>query len=166
MLPKKVITLLHPDEHKPHYIRSTTFMDGLNQAGDAFARRFRVTKPGMKRAHWAEDETRLKEKLVMIKQNPSFGVTSAHKYVGISNIGCRGLSVQSGLPSTGEDNARLSRLRGAAFLCFAPCCSHRSETCLLTATPAVLWHREGYDAIQTKASTHNHIFRRTWIFDR
>ncbi|CAG7931422.1 unnamed protein product [Penicillium olsonii] len=63
MLPKKVITLLHPDEHKPHYIRSTNFMDGLNQAGDAFARRFRVTKPGMKRAHWAEDETRMKEKL-------------------------------------------------------------------------------------------------------
>ncbi|CAG8191601.1 unnamed protein product [Penicillium salamii] len=66
MLPKKVITLLHPDEHKPHYIRSTTFMDGLNQAGDAFARRFRVTKPGMKRSHWAEDETRLKEKLASV----------------------------------------------------------------------------------------------------
>ena len=39
-------------------------MDGLNQAGDTFARRFRVTKPGMKRAHWAEDESQLKQKLV------------------------------------------------------------------------------------------------------
>lgn len=66
MLPRKVIALLHPDEDKPHYNRSTTFMDGLNQAGDAFSRRFRVTKPGMKRAHWAEDETLLKQKLVSL----------------------------------------------------------------------------------------------------
>ena len=69
MLPKKVITLLHPDEHKPHYIRSTTFMDGLNQAGDAFTRRFRITKPGMKRAHWADDETQLKQRLVRITKH-------------------------------------------------------------------------------------------------
>lgn len=40
-------------------------MDGLNQAGDAFARRFKVTKPGMKRAHWAEDEAQLKQRLVI-----------------------------------------------------------------------------------------------------
>lgn len=39
-------------------------MDGLNQAADVFTRRFRVTKPGMKRAHWAEDEPQLKQKLV------------------------------------------------------------------------------------------------------
>lgn len=39
-------------------------MDGLNQAADAFTRRFKVTKPGMKRAHWAEDEYQLKQKLV------------------------------------------------------------------------------------------------------
>jgi xeroderma pigmentosum group C-complementing protein len=69
MLPKKVITLLHPDEDKPPYIRSTTFMDGLNQVGDAFTRRFRVTKPGMKRAHWVENETQLKQKLVHISSH-------------------------------------------------------------------------------------------------
>lgn len=39
-------------------------MDGLNQAAEAFTRRFRVTKPGLKRAHWAEDEMQLKQKLV------------------------------------------------------------------------------------------------------
>lgn len=39
-------------------------MDGLNQAADAFTRRFQVIKPGMKRAHWAEDELQLKQKLV------------------------------------------------------------------------------------------------------
>ncbi|KAJ5129635.1 uncharacterized protein N7515_005674 [Penicillium bovifimosum] len=69
MLPRKVIALLHPDENKPHYTRSTTFMDGLNEAGDAFTRRFRVTKPGLKRAHWAEDETQLKKKLESIMSN-------------------------------------------------------------------------------------------------
>ncbi|CAG7938067.1 unnamed protein product [Penicillium nalgiovense] len=68
-LPRKVVTLLHPNEDKPHYSRSTTFMDGLNQAGDAFARRFRITKPGMKRAHWAEDESQLKQKLESIMCN-------------------------------------------------------------------------------------------------
>ncbi|KAJ5383837.1 Rad4 beta-hairpin domain 1 [Penicillium concentricum] len=68
-LPRKVIALLHPDEGKPHYSRSTTFMDGLNQAGDAFTRRFRVTKPGMKRAHWAEDESQLKQKMESIMSN-------------------------------------------------------------------------------------------------
>ncbi|KAJ5583287.1 hypothetical protein N7535_001907 [Penicillium sp. DV-2018c] len=69
MLPRKVIALLHPDDHKPSYTRSTTFMDGLNEAGDAFARRFRVTKPGMKRAHWAENETQLKKKVESIMSN-------------------------------------------------------------------------------------------------
>lgn len=39
-------------------------MDGLNHAADAFTRRFQVTKPGMKRAHWAEDESQLKQQLV------------------------------------------------------------------------------------------------------
>ncbi|KAJ5405166.1 hypothetical protein N7465_006450 [Penicillium sp. CMV-2018d] len=68
-LPRKVMALLHPDEDKPHYSRSTTFMDGLNQAADAFTRRFQVTKPGMKRAHWAEDESQLKQKLESIMSN-------------------------------------------------------------------------------------------------
>ncbi|KAJ5316784.1 hypothetical protein PENANT_c016G10953 [Penicillium antarcticum] len=63
ILPKKVIALLHPDEDKPSYNRSTTIMDGLNQAADAFARRFKVTKPGMKRAHWSEDQIQLKQKM-------------------------------------------------------------------------------------------------------
>ncbi|KAJ5773255.1 hypothetical protein N7457_008151 [Penicillium paradoxum] len=69
MLPRKVIALLHPDENKPQYSRSTTFMDGLNQAGDAFTRRFQVTKAGMKRAHWAEHETQLKQKMESIMSN-------------------------------------------------------------------------------------------------
>ncbi|KAJ5164239.1 uncharacterized protein N7500_006069 [Penicillium coprophilum] len=68
-LSRNVVALLHPDEGKPNYSRSTTFMDGLNQAGDAFARRFRVTKPGMKRAHWVETETQLKQKLKSIMSN-------------------------------------------------------------------------------------------------
>ncbi|KAJ5495862.1 hypothetical protein N7539_000978 [Penicillium diatomitis] len=61
MLPRNIINLLHPDETKHKVTRSTTFMDGLHQAGDRFARRFRVTKTGLKRAYWAEDPIQLKE---------------------------------------------------------------------------------------------------------
>lgn len=64
MLPKKIIALLNPDEDKPQFTRSTTFIDGLNQAGDIFGRKFRVTKPGLKRAHWAEDQEQLKQRMV------------------------------------------------------------------------------------------------------
>jgi xeroderma pigmentosum group C-complementing protein len=66
MLPRKIIALLNPDEDKPQFTRSTTFIDGLNQAGDIFSRRFRVTKPGLKRAHWAEDQEQLKQRMVRL----------------------------------------------------------------------------------------------------
>ncbi|KAF3388309.1 DNA repair protein rhp41 [Penicillium rolfsii] len=66
MLPRKIIALLNPDEDKPQFARSTTFIDGLNQAGDIFSRRFRVTKPGLKRAHWAEDQDQLKQRMESI----------------------------------------------------------------------------------------------------
>lgn len=64
MLPRKIIALLNPDESKPQFVRSTTFIDGLNQAGDVFNRRFRVTNSGLKRAHWAEDQEQLKQRMV------------------------------------------------------------------------------------------------------
>jgi xeroderma pigmentosum group C-complementing protein len=73
MLPKKIIALLNPDEDKPQFTRSTTFIDGLNQAGDIFSRRFRVTKPGLKRAHWAEDQDQLKQR--MVRRADTFYVT-------------------------------------------------------------------------------------------
>ncbi|KAI2794543.1 hypothetical protein POX_a01142 [Penicillium oxalicum] len=66
MLPRKIIALLNPDETKPQFARSTTFIDGLNQAGDVFSRKFRVTKMGLRRAHWAEDPTQLKQKMESI----------------------------------------------------------------------------------------------------
>ncbi|KAJ5662092.1 uncharacterized protein N7477_009708 [Penicillium maclennaniae] len=63
MLPKRVIALLNPDEDKPPYSRSTTFIDGLNEAGEIFSRRFRVNKLGLRRSHWAEDQDKLKQRL-------------------------------------------------------------------------------------------------------
>ncbi|KAF7716003.1 Uncharacterized protein PECH_001916 [Penicillium ucsense] len=66
MLPRNITKLLHPDETKHKVTQSTTFMDGLYQAGDRFARRFRVTKTGLKRAYWAEDPTQLKEEMERI----------------------------------------------------------------------------------------------------
>lgn len=62
MLPKQVIAMLNPSEDKPQYSRSTTFVEGLNLASDAFSRRFRVTRPGLKRAHWVDDPEKLKQK--------------------------------------------------------------------------------------------------------
>ncbi|KAE8354677.1 hypothetical protein BDV28DRAFT_74445 [Aspergillus coremiiformis] len=62
MLSKRVIALLNPSEEQPQYMRSTTFIDGLNQASDAFLRRFKITNPGLKRAHWADDPSFLKQR--------------------------------------------------------------------------------------------------------
>ena len=55
LLPRHIIALLNPSEEKPQYTRSTTFIDGLNQASDVFIRKFKVTKPGLKRPHWTND---------------------------------------------------------------------------------------------------------------
>lgn len=62
-----MIALLNPSEDKAQYARSTTFVDGLNQAAEAFVRRYRVIRPGMQRAHWAEDATSLKNRVVLHK---------------------------------------------------------------------------------------------------
>lgn len=64
LLPKRVISLLNPPEDKEWPTRSRSFIDGLNQAGDLFGKRFKVTRPGMKRAHWAPNPEALKEKTV------------------------------------------------------------------------------------------------------
>ncbi|KAE8409593.1 hypothetical protein BDV37DRAFT_236339 [Aspergillus pseudonomiae] len=69
MLTKRVISLLNPSQEQPQYIRSTTFIDGLNQASDAFLNRFRVTMPGLKRAHWADDSLSLKQRVEDIKSD-------------------------------------------------------------------------------------------------
>lgn len=82
------MALLHPDEDKPHYSRSTTFMDGLNQAADAFTRRFQVTKPGMKRAHWAEDESQLKQKLVSFTSFAINNHSLTHEFIGVNYVKC------------------------------------------------------------------------------
>lgn len=74
MLPRKIIALLNPDEDKPQFTRSTTFIDGLNQAGDIFSRRFRVTKQGLKRAHWAEDQEQLKQRMVRLVDSKFCGI--------------------------------------------------------------------------------------------
>lgn len=55
MLPRRIISLLNPPEDKPQHVRSTTFVDGLNQASEAFLRRFRIIAPGIQRPHWAEN---------------------------------------------------------------------------------------------------------------
>ncbi|KAL5358690.1 hypothetical protein BJX96DRAFT_49354 [Aspergillus floccosus] len=66
MLNKQIRSLLNPSEDKPQYNRSTTFIDGLNQASEAFMKRFRVTKPGLKRPHWSEDPSSVKQKMESI----------------------------------------------------------------------------------------------------
>ncbi|KAJ5928836.1 hypothetical protein N7466_007792 [Penicillium verhagenii] len=77
MLPKRIIALLHPDEDKQQYIRSTTFMDGLNQVADLFNRKFQVTKSGLKRAHWAEGQTQLKQRVESIMSDAEVFLSQA-----------------------------------------------------------------------------------------
>ncbi|GKZ62470.1 hypothetical protein AnigIFM49718_009888 [Aspergillus niger] len=65
-LPKNIISLLHPSENRPQQIRSTTFVDGLNQASDIFNRRFKVTKPGLKRPLWIDDPDGVRQRVESI----------------------------------------------------------------------------------------------------
>ncbi|KAL5043277.1 hypothetical protein BDW71DRAFT_199917 [Aspergillus fruticulosus] len=53
---------LNPSEEKPQHTRSAMFLDGLNQAGDIFFRRFKITKPGLRRAYWASNPDSLKRR--------------------------------------------------------------------------------------------------------
>ena len=64
-----MIALLNPSEDKAQYARSTTFIDGLNQAAEAFMRRYRVVRLGMQRAHWADDAASLKNRVVLHKMS-------------------------------------------------------------------------------------------------
>ncbi|PYH49886.1 putative DNA repair protein Rad4 [Aspergillus saccharolyticus JOP 1030-1] len=69
MIPKQVKSLLNPPESKPEHERSTTFMNGLNQVSDAFSKRFKITKPGLKRANWAQGPDALKKRVETIISN-------------------------------------------------------------------------------------------------
>ncbi|KAJ6135133.1 hypothetical protein N7512_000293 [Penicillium capsulatum] len=66
MLPKRIVALLNPSEDKDQFTRSTTFVEGLNQTGDIFNKRFRVNKPGIRRAHWVEDKDQLRKRMELI----------------------------------------------------------------------------------------------------
>jgi xeroderma pigmentosum group C-complementing protein len=57
-LSKHTVMCLNPREDKPQFSRSTTFIDGLNQASDAFRRNFKVTAPGMRRPYWMDSSER------------------------------------------------------------------------------------------------------------
>ncbi|KAL4874487.1 hypothetical protein BJY04DRAFT_224996 [Aspergillus karnatakaensis] len=61
-LSKHVRSQLNPPEDKAQHTRSAMFLDGLNQAGDIFFKRFKTTNPGLRRAHWAHDIESLKRK--------------------------------------------------------------------------------------------------------
>ncbi|KAL4955328.1 hypothetical protein BDW69DRAFT_120878 [Aspergillus filifer] len=62
MLSKHIRSQLNPPEERPQGTRSAMFLDGLNQAGDVFSRRFKVTNPGLQRPHWAHDSDSLKRR--------------------------------------------------------------------------------------------------------
>ncbi|EED21162.1 DNA repair protein Rad4, putative [Talaromyces stipitatus ATCC 10500] len=65
-LPKQTISLLNPRESLPQFTRSTTFIDGIKQASEAFARRFKVTAPGLRRPYWAEGAQECKDRAASI----------------------------------------------------------------------------------------------------
>ena len=62
ILPRRIINLINPSDDKDQFTKSTMFIDGLNQAGDVFNRRFKVTKSGLKRPHWVSDSHLLDQK--------------------------------------------------------------------------------------------------------
>ncbi|KAL4911020.1 hypothetical protein BDW74DRAFT_4958 [Aspergillus multicolor] len=62
ILSKHIRSQLNPPEEKPQHTRSAMFLDGLNQAGDVFFRRFKIIKPGLRRPHWLSDDDALKRR--------------------------------------------------------------------------------------------------------
>lgn len=69
-------------------------MDGLNQAADIFLRRFRVTRRGMRRAHWVEDQAQLKSKIVCIAEaRPNFPSKVTDNDPGINSVGRRDVRI-------------------------------------------------------------------------
>ena len=69
MLPKQAISLLNPRESMPQFQRSTTFIDGLKQASEAFVRRFKITAPGLRRPYWAENLEECKDRAASIMRD-------------------------------------------------------------------------------------------------
>lgn len=148
MLPRKIIALLNPDEDKPQFIRSTTFIDGLNQAGDVFSRRFRVTKPGLKRAHWAEDQEQLKQKMVRLTgSNYAVSMMASDKLTGVYHGRWRNVFLQGRLSIPSQNPTGISRLWSPAVLCLAAirCC--RGEACLLSPTATIFRNCQGSDTL-------------------
>ncbi|KAL1847022.1 hypothetical protein Plec18170_008793 [Paecilomyces lecythidis] len=68
MLSKQTRNFLNPKEGMSQFTRSTTFVDGLKQASDAFSKRFRVTETGFKRPYWAEGRKELDKRMEAIMQ--------------------------------------------------------------------------------------------------
>ena len=54
ILSRKTISYLNPSEDKSQFQRSRSFMDGLEQASEAFRNRFNIVARGMNRPVWAE----------------------------------------------------------------------------------------------------------------
>ena len=148
MLPRKIIALLNPDETKPQFARSTTFIDGLNQAGDVFSRKFRVTKMGLRRAHWAEDPTQLKQKMVSLDPVITSGARNfdTNDWIGINHVYYRYLFFKRRIYVPSEAIARLSRLWSAVVLCAAEVSCRRDPTRVLSSAPAFLRDCQGHDA--------------------
>lgn len=69
LLNRQIIGFLNPKETLTQFNRSTTFIDGLKQASEVFARRFKVTAPGMRRPHWAEDLQAARERAELIMRD-------------------------------------------------------------------------------------------------
>lgn len=67
MLSKQTRNFLNPKEGMSQFTRSTTFVDGLKQASDAFSKRFRVTETGFKRPYWVEGRKELDKRMVNSK---------------------------------------------------------------------------------------------------
>lgn len=69
ILNRQIIGFLNPKESLAQFNRSTTFIDGLKQASEAFARKFKVAAPGMRRPHWAEDSQAARERAELIMRD-------------------------------------------------------------------------------------------------
>lgn len=65
LLSKKTISYLNPNPIFSQFQRSRSFMDGLQQASEAFRPVFRTTERGFRRARWVTDLSALDQVCIL-----------------------------------------------------------------------------------------------------
>ncbi|KAL8669182.1 MAG: hypothetical protein Q9168_006217 [Polycauliona sp. 1 TL-2023] len=119
-LPKKIVSLLNPDEQYSQFRQDESFKEGLKKACDYFRGAFTVTARGMSRSHWAEDldadPPQPPSDLDLLMEKSDL-LDCAHKLQGSRDVGAQLLSAL--LRSAGVETRLVCSLQVLPFVASA-----------------------------------------------